>query len=156
MKKEKEPKKIDAQIKNWIWKLREEEKDCRAQKIRKFLIDRYGVSLSPTTIYKVLSKRYKLRSKWKKNKIRGSAPCQSSREVIQMDSVDFGGIFAFTGIDIYTKEAEAKLFPSLRALDGLDFLEYSFKNRKYTDLLQTDGGPEFKAESKQNVFRVCK
>jgi len=32
-----------------------------------------------------------------------------------MDSVDFGDIFAFTGIDIFSKEAEVALYPSLTA-----------------------------------------
>jgi len=73
-----------------------------------------------------------------------------------MDSVDFGDIFAFTGIDIFSKEAEVALYPSLTAADGLRFLNYSFEDRfKHTNLLQTDGGPEFKAEFSQNVFKYA-
>jgi len=156
-KGKREERKIDPGIKNKIWSLREAERDCCGQKIRKFLIDRYGINLSVTTIYKVLSEKYKLRSKWKKNQIRGPVPHASKpRQVIQMDSVDFGDIFAFTGIDIFSKEVEVKLFPSLTAADGLNFLNYSFEDRfRHTNLLQTDGGPEFKAEFGQNVFRYA-
>ena len=156
-KGERAKRKIDAQVKNWIWDLRDTERDCCAQKIRKFLIDRRGVSLSPTTIYKVLSEKYKLRSKWKKNQVRGPIPrATKPREVIQMDTVDFGEVFAFTGIDIFTKEVEVKLFPSLTAVDGLNFLEYSFDKRyRHTNTLQTDGGPEFKAEFGQNAYRFA-
>ncbi len=73
-----------------------------------------------------------------------------------MDSVDFGQIYAFTGIDIFTKEASVKLYPSLTAKDGLDFLNYSFSNQfKHTELLQADGGSEFKAEFRSNVFKFA-
>lgn len=156
-KGEREKRKIDLGIKNKIWDLRESERECCGQKIRKFLIDRHEINLSVTTIYKVLSEKYKLRSKWKKNQIRGPVPHASKpREVIQMDSVDFGNIFAFTGVDIYTKEVEVALYPSLTSGDGLNFLNYSFEDRfKHTDLIQTDGGPEFKAEFSQNVFKYA-
>src|SRR3989344_9121391 len=156
-KGEREKRKIDARIKNWIWDIRESERDCCAQKIGKFLFDRHGVKLSPVTIYKVLSEKYQLRSKWKKNVARGPVPKASKpRDVIQMDTVDFGELFAFTSVDIFTREVEVKLFPSLTATDGLNFLNYSFDKRyKHTNLLQTDGGPEFKAEFKQNVFKFA-
>lgn len=155
-KGEREKRKIDAQIKNWIWDLRETERDCCGQKIRQFLIDRHKISLSPTTIYKVLSEKYKLRSKLKKNQPRGTVPkATKPREVIQMDTVDFGEVFAFTGIDIFTKEVDIKLFPSLTSHDGLIYLETSMRRRfnGHSDLIQTDGGPEFKDEFKNNVLK---
>lgn len=156
-KGERTKRKIDPQIKIWIWEEREENKDCCGQKIRKYLFDEHKIDLSTKTIYKVLGEKYKLRSKWKKNQIRGPVPHASHpREVIQMDSVDFGDIFAFTGIDIFSKEAEVALYPSLTSADGLKFLNYSFEDRfKHTNLLQTDGGPEFKAEFSQNVFKYA-
>jgi putative transposase len=96
----------------------------------------------------------KLRSKWKKNHVRGPIPeATHAREVIQMDSVDFGQVFAFTGIDIFTKEVAVKLYGSLTATDGLDFLSFSFSSRfTHVNLLQTDGGSEFKAEFRSHVF----
>lgn len=156
-KGERQKRKIDPQIKMWIWELRENERDCCAQKIGRFLFDRHGVKLSPVTIYKVISEKYQLRSKWKKNQIRGHVPhALKAREVVQMDSVDFGEVFAFTGVDIYTREVEVKLFSSLTAKDGLNFLESSFDKRyKHTDILQTDGGPEFKAEFGRNAFKYA-
>ena len=73
-----------------------------------------------------------------------------------MDTVDFGAVFAFTGVDIFTKEVNVKLYPSLTAKDGLDFLSSSFEGRfHHTNLLQTDGGPEFKAEFRSNVFKYA-
>ncbi len=123
-----------------------------------------GIELSTTTIYKILGEKYKLRSKWKKNQARGLIPkAVAPREVVQMDTVDFGAVFAFTGVDIFTKEVSVKLYESLTAKDGLDFLTFSFKSRfNHVALLQTDGGHEFKAEFKQHVltyadrFRVAR
>lgn len=119
-KGERAKRKIDARVKRLIWELRESERECCGQKIKKFLADRHEIHLSPTTIYKVLSEKYKLRSKWKKNITRGTVPkAIKPREVIQMDTIDFGGIFAFTGVDIFTKEADVVLFPSLTSHEGL-------------------------------------
>lgn len=156
-KGERAKRKTDGLLKSRIYRLREDNRDCCGQKIREFLFDEYGITLSTTTIYKVLGEKYKLRSKWKKNQIRGPIPEASNpREVIQMDTVDFGAVFAFTGVDIFSKEVNVKLYPSLTAKDGLDFLSFSFDSKfHHTQLLQTDGGPEFKAEFRSNVFKYA-
>lgn len=156
-KGERRKRKIDGLLKSRIYRLREENRDCCGQKIKEFLSDEYGVGLSTTTIYKILGEKYKLRSKWKKNQARGPIPeAFNPREVIQMDTVDFGQIFAFTGVDIFTKEVSVKLYESLTAKDGLDFLTLSFNSRfNHVNLLQTDGGSEFKAEFRSNVFKYA-
>lgn len=48
-------------------------------------------------IYEILAERYVLRSREQPNQ---------PRAVIQMDTVVFGEVFAFTDMDISTKEAE--------------------------------------------------
>jgi len=148
---------IDPILKRRVWKIREREADCCGQKIKYFLEQEYGSSPAVSKIYEILAEKYQLKSKWKHNQKRGSVPkADNPREVIQMDTVDFGQVFAFTGVDICSKEAVVKLYPSLTAKDGLDFLEYSFTTRyKHTDLLQTDGGSEFKAEFRSNVFKFA-
>lgn len=150
-------RKVDGLLKARIYRLRTDNRDCCGQKIREFLFDEYGIKLSTTTIYKILGEKFKLRSKWKKNQPRGPIPEASSpREVIQMDTVDFGAVFAFTGIDIFSKEISVKLYLSLTAGDGLNFLTHSFNDIfQHTNLLQTDGGPEFKAEFRSNVFKFA-
>ena len=151
-------RKIDPIIKRRIWELREENKSCCGQKIRYFLKEDYNEEISVTTIYKVLREKYKLRSKWKKNKARGPVPKASKpREVIQMDTVDFGELFAFTSVDIYSKEADVLLRPSLEARDGQVFLHTAMVRRynKHSDLIQTDGGSEFKKEFKEDVTIYC-
>lgn len=151
-------RKIDPILKRRIWRLREENKQCCGQKVQYFLKKDYNIEVSVTTIYKVLAEKYQLRSKWKKNQKRGPVPkAGKPREVIQMDTVDFGNIFAFTSVDIYSREADVLLKPSLTAKDGQSFLHTSMNRRydKYSDLIQTDGGPEFKAEFKQDVIKYC-
>lgn len=70
-----------------------------------------------------------------------------------MDTFDFGELFAFTAIDIYTREADILLAPEPTALYGLRFLRESMSRRfdSHVHLIQTDGGPEFKADFRANV-----
>lgn len=156
-KGERAKRKADGLLKARIYRLREENRDCCGQKIKEFLEDDYGVEVSTTTIYKILGEKYQLRSKWKHNQKRGPIPqADKPREVVQMDTVDFGEVFAFTGIDIYSKDVAVKLYGSLTAKDGLDFLSFSFNSRfSHVNLLQTDGGSEFKAEFRSNVFKYA-
>lgn len=147
---------VDPILKRRVWEIREREMDCCGQKILYFLKKEHGISLSVPKIYEILAEKYQIKSKWKKNQVRGLVPKASRpREVIQMDTVDFGEVFAFTGIDIFTKEADVVMFPSLTSHDGLIYLETCMERRfdGYSDLIQTDGGPEFKDEFKQNVLR---
>jgi len=157
-KGEREKRKLDPLIKTWIWNLRDENKDCCGQKIRQYLLDEHKVNLSVKTIYRVLSEKYKLRSKWKKNIARGPVPRASKpREVVQMDTVDFGEVFAFTSVDIFTKEVDVIIRPSLTSFDGLVSLETCMTRRfdSHSNLIQADGGPEFKDEFKKNVLRFA-
>lgn len=153
-KGERKKRKLDGLLKARIYRIREENKECCGQKIRKYLTDETGSSPGVTTIYKVLGEKYQLRSKWKKNQKRGPVPhAYHPREVIQMDSVDFGSIYAFTGIDIFSKEVVVKLYQSLTSYDGEDFLKYAFTTRfNHVELLQTDGGSEFKDNFKRKVY----
>ena len=58
-------------------------------------------------IYEILAQNV-IRSKWRKNQKRGAVPMAFwARAVIQMVRVAFGHLFAFTGINIYIKEADA-------------------------------------------------
>ena len=74
-----------------------------------------------------------------------------------MDTIDFGELFAFTAIDIFTREADIFLAPALTAEYGCRFLNQSMRRRfsGHVNLLQTDGGPEFKADFKSKVNLFC-
>jgi len=157
-KGERKRRQVDPIIKRFVWKIREREFHCCGQKIQYFLELEYGIHLSVPKIYEILAEKYIIRSKWKKNKGRGPIPeaCMP-REVVQMDSIDFGDIYAFTAIDIFTKEADILLAPELTAKYGDRFLFQSMKRRfdGHVHLIQTDGGPEFKADFLSNVPVFC-
>lgn len=148
----------DGLIKKWVFDIREREMDCCGEKIQYFLEKEKGVHLAVSHIYSILHEKYVLRSKWHKNKKRGSVPhADNPREVVQMDSIDFGGLFAFTSIDIFTKEADIMMAPALTAEFGKQFLVQAMHRRfdNHVELLQTDGGSEFKAEFRSSVFNYC-
>jgi len=149
---------VDPVVKRLIWKIREREFQCCGQKIQYFLELEHGIHLSVPKIYEILAEKYVIRSKWKKNKERGLIPeATMPREVVQMDTIDFGDIYAFTAIDIFTKEADILIAPALTAKYGTRFLFHSMRRRfgGHAHLIQTDGGPEFKADFLANVHLFC-
>ena len=157
-KGERKRRQVDPIIKRWVWEIREREYDCCGQKIQYFLEKGKGVHLSVPKIYEILAEKYVIRSKWKKNKQRGPIPTAiEPRQVIQMDTIDFGALFAFTAIDVFSKEADILLAPALTAEYGCKFLYQSMMKRfgGHVNLLQTDGGPEFKADFKSKVQSFC-
>ena len=152
------PRKLNPVLKDWIYQIREREEECCGQKIQYFLEKEHRVHLGVAKIYEVLSQKYQIRSKWKKNKARGSVPHpENPRQVIQMDSIDFGGLFAFTAIDCFTREADILLTPELTSRYGYRFLKQSMTRRfdDHVELLQTDGGPEFKDKFTDHVLEYC-
>ena len=149
---------VDALVKRCVWSIREREYQCCGQKIQYFLEREHGIHLSVPKIYEILSEKYVIRSKWQKNHQRGHIPTASApREVVQMDSIDFGELFAFTAIDICSREADVFMVPQLTAIYGAQFLQRSMKRRfdNHVHLLQTDGGPEFKAEFTRELPAYC-
>ena len=55
----------------------------------------HGVHLSVPKIYEILRERYVIRSKWKKRRRREPVPVASGpSQVVQMDTVMFGSLFA--------------------------------------------------------------
>ena len=114
--------------------------------------------LSVPKIYEILREKYVIRSKWKKNRRRGPVPVAGGpRQVVQMDTVMFGSLFAFTAIDIHTREADILVAPALTAAYGCTFLEQAMTRRfdGWVELIQTDGGSEFKESFARNVLTYC-
>lgn len=151
-------RKVDGLVKILVWGIREDKKSCCGQKIQYFLKEDYGLDLSVTQIYAILREKYVLRSRWKKNKKRGQTPKASQpREVLQLDTMDFGGVYAFNGIDIYTKEVDVILRPSLTAHDGYLTLQTMMKRRfdQHVRLIQTDGGSEYESEFQEHVLEYA-
>jgi hypothetical protein len=157
-KGERAKRKANPIVKRWVWEIREREYDCCGQKIQYFLNLEHNIHLSVPKIYEILSEKYFIRPKWQKNRVRGVVPKASMpREVIQMDSIDFGELYAFTAVDIFTREADKLIATELTADFGRQFLYQCMQRRfdGHVKLLQTDGGPEFKAEFESNVNLFC-
>ena len=151
-------RKRDAVLKRRVWALREKYHGCCGQKIQYFLQQEYGQSVGVTTIYAILAEKYKLRSAWQKNQKRGPVPqAQRPRQVLQMDTVVFGEVYAFVAVDVFTKESAVLLRSSLEARDGYLFLQHCFPKRfgPHVEVIQTDGGPEFKGQFARAVGRYC-
>ena len=76
-----------------------------------------------------------------------------------MDTIMFGELFAFTAIDIYTREADIlgarrrSLLPNGCALPGAGTCSRRFDG--WVELIQTDGGSEFKEAFAQEVLTYC-
>ena len=157
-KGERKKRQVDPITKRWVWALREREAGCCGQKIAYFLEREYGVHLSVPKIYEILKEKYVIRSKWKKRVSRGPVPqAQRPREVLQLDTINFGDLFAFTAIDIYTREADILIAPALTAAYGCAFLEQAMQRRfgGSVELIQTDGGSEFKEAFAERVRGYC-
>ena len=130
-------RKTNPIIKARIYAIRDKYSNCCGEKIRYWMFKEYGIKISISTIYRILGQKYQLRSKWKKNEVRGPIPKASKqREVIQHDTVDFGELFAFTSVDIFTKEAQVVIRPRLEAIDGAQALKRQMQYFKFADLLQ--------------------
>ncbi|KKW29763.1 MAG: hypothetical protein UY73_C0007G0002 [Parcubacteria group bacterium GW2011_GWA2_52_8] len=140
-----------------IYEIRKRYHDCCGEKIAYWLMHDYGIKISISTIYNILGEKYQLRSKWKKNQKRGPVPkAQKPREILQHDTVDFGQIFAFTAVDIFTREAQVVIGPSLLVKDGSKALHQQMRYFQSVELMQKDGGPEFGKEWEEAAKLYCR
>lgn len=149
---------VPGAVKRLVWAIRAREHDCCGQKIQYFLAHEQHIHLSVPKIYEILAERYVLRPRGRTNQPRGVVPIATApRAVIQMDTVVFGEVFAFTGVDIYTKEVDVVLRTGLTSEDGAMFLRTAM-TRRFTgpvQIIQTDGGSEFKGVFAQQVLQYC-
>lgn len=150
---------VRLSTKQLVWAIREREHGCCGQKVAYFLAKEHQIALSVPKIYEVLAEKYVLRSKWAKNQKRGQVPeAEAPRQVVQMDTVHFGAVFAFTAVDIFTREADVLLRPSVQSVDGEAFLRFTMRRRfsGFVQTIQTDGGPEFAAEFAKSAPYFCR
>lgn len=152
-------RKTHGYIKALVYEIREGHHHCCGEKIKYWLKKLHDVVVSVSTIYRILGEKYQLRSKWKKNEARGPVPkADKPREVVQVDTVDLGQLFAYTSVDIFTREAWVVIRPTLEAQDGASALEDQMNFFGTVDLIQRDGGSEFKhewqEEAKKHAGRI--
>jgi IS30 family transposase len=139
-------RKTHSYIEQRVLAVRREHHECCGEKIV-YWLDKENIHLSRSTVYRILNKHLRLRWKGSKNSTRGPLPRASGpRQVIQMDTIDFGKVFAFTAVDIFTREGQVVLRPSLTAQDGEAALQAFKAYFGHCHTIQTDGGSEFEAE----------
>jgi transposase len=139
-------RKTHSWVEQRVLAIRREHHGCCGEKIVYWLA-KEAIYLSRSTVYRILNKHLQLRAKGHRNVARGSLPKASGpREVIQMDTIDFGQVFAFTAIDLYTREGQVVLQPGLTAPDGEAALKQFLLYFGHCQTIQTDGGSEFEAE----------
>ena len=121
-KKGRRVRKTHAHLEQRVLSLRREYRDCCGQKIV-YLLKQEGITLSLSTVYRILNKHLTLRKHHRTPKGEPVQRATRPREVIQMDTLDLGELYAFTAIDTFTKEAQVVIRPSLQAEDGKAALE---------------------------------
>jgi len=84
-KKRPRRRKVDPYIERRILSIRREHRGCCGEKIA-YWLDKEGIHLSRSTVYRVLNRHLRLRPKGRRNRLRGPVPrARAPREVIQMD-----------------------------------------------------------------------
>jgi transposase InsO family protein len=145
-KKGRRQRKTHPYVQQRVLSIRREHHNCCGDKIV-YWLRKEGIRSSRSTVYRILNKLLELRPKGPKNTPRGPLPRASKRrEVIQMDTIDFGGMFAYSAIDIFTREGQVVLRETLTAEDGADALEELMAYFGPCHIIQTDGGSEFEAD----------
>ena len=127
-------------------------------KIRKELRENHGIKIALSTIYRWLHRRFTKAAvgiqKYKKHKALVTA--NNPREVVEHDTVDLGGnVYAYTAIDIFTKEPSVYISTNLKMATGAT--AFAFHNTFYgkTQLHQSDGGSEFQTTFREAVEAVA-
>ncbi|QQS20407.1 helix-turn-helix domain-containing protein [Candidatus Saccharibacteria bacterium] len=120
-------------------------------KIRKELKENHGISLALSTVYRYLHRRFTKAAigvqRYKKHKALVTA--HAPREVVEHDTVDLGGgVYAYTAIDIFSKEPSVYIGNNLEMATGATAFTKHHQFYGRTLLHQSDGGSEF-----QTTFR---
>jgi transposase InsO family protein len=145
-KRRRQPRKFSPEIKNKIKEIRREFDWC-GEKIQKELLVSYELKVSLMGIYRVLKEDFKVSSKWKRYKHRGEAPVATGpRQIVQHDTVNFGELFAFTSIDIFTKEPVVIMATDLMSKTGVMAFKLQQAYFGKVALHQSDEGSEFQGD----------
>lgn len=150
-KKGRRVRKTHPYVEQRVLSIRRAYRECCGQKIV-YLLKQEGIELSVSTVYRILNKH--LKGLRKHTRTARGQPAQQGccpRDVVQMDTLDLGEIYAFTAIDTYSKEAVVVMRPALTAQDGQQALAVIAQRFGPMRVLQTDGGSEFEKEFAEAV-----
>jgi len=143
-------RKTHPHLEQRVLSLRREYRGCCGQKIV-YLLGQEGTQLSVSTVYRILNKHLQLRKHSRTSKGEPVQRATRPREVIQMDTLDLGELYAYTAIDTFTREGQVVIRPTLQAEDGKVALEHIIQVFGHCQVIQTDGGSEFEKDFAQVV-----
>ena len=123
------------------------------QKIRKELKSNHGINIGLSTIYRWLHKRFTKTGVGirKYHKYRSLVTATVPRQVVEHDTVDLGELYAYTAIDIFTKEPSVFIGTNLEMSTGAEALGYHDQFYGFIELQQSDGGSEFQTTFREAV-----
>lgn len=128
-------------------------------KIQKELYENYGITIAISTIYRWLHRRFTKATVGVKRYYKHQAlvTANGPRQVIEHDTVDLGGgVYAYTAIDIFSKEPNVVIATNLEMSTGAHafVLHHTFYGP--TTLHQSDNGSEFQGDFREAVEAVSK
>ena len=124
------------------------------QKIRKELKEHHQIVLGLSTIYRWLHQRFSKAAVGVRryHKYRALVTAHTPREVVEHDTVDLGALYAYTAIDIFTKEPSVYIGTNLEMATGAQALAYHSQFYGYVQLQQSDNGHEFQTDFREAVL----
>lgn len=151
--------KLARSTRDLIIRVRKQHKNCCGQKLQHYLLTDYNTKVSLSTIYRILGKQKLVRKQRRINdysKINKRTEVEWERQLIEVDTVDLGELYAYTFIDVYTRQAQVVIRANLTSTAGKESLQFAMSRYKHTNTIQTDGGPEFKREFRTAARDYCK
>ncbi len=149
-KKGRRVRKTHGHIVQQVLRVRRECRECCGEKIV-YLLAQEGIRISRSTVYRILREHRVLRKHHRQPKGGTVQRASKPRQVVQVDTVHLGDVYAYTAIDTYTREAAVVIRPSLQAADGREALRQLMAYFGHVELIQTDGGSEFKGECAEGM-----
>lgn len=150
-------RRLDKEVIDAIVQIRKDYEDCCGEKVSYYLAVDYGLRASVSTVYRYLKEKGLVRKHRKRGTFSKSLEkAKAEREQIQVDTVDFGKVYAYTFVDTYTRQAKVVMKPSLTAKDGKSALDEAMRCFNSAIVIQSDGGSEFKKEFSSRVLAHCK
>jgi IS30 family transposase len=118
-------------------------------KIQKELQENHHIKLSLATIYRILHERFTKHAVGVQKYVKHQPIVKafSPREVVEHDTVDLGGgKYAYTSIDVFTKEPVVYIGTDLTMTTGKTAFIYQKAYYGAVTLHQSDGGSEFQTD----------
>lgn len=154
--KKRSREKTPGWIKNLICEIRDNNHGLCGQKIVWILEHKHNIKISLPTVYRILRARGKVKRKYQRDTEYLGRCEQGLHEgnIIQCDTVMLGELVAFTFYDTYSKKPFVRIETRLNSIKGSKSLKLAYQYYKNIEILQRDGGPEFKKYFERTAKRL--